>query len=155
MDYFKLSYLLALQEWLAADQETERLMLAIAEREGNRKSWITSNFLENFPCDDLCIIDHLWVKFSNGRFGFSVQQRIYEGLVNSGKYDNDFSRISEKRRYQLLDAVFFNAVGWTRTQDNFIFDLQAPIGHLPTFYQIGNWHIFFSRVQYCLGKSSD
>ncbi|TAF03520.1 MAG: serine/threonine kinase [Nostocales cyanobacterium] len=144
----KLRYLLALQEWQAADQETERLILVIANRE--QKSWLTSNSIENFPCDDLSIIDHLWVKFSNGNFGFSVQQRIYDSLVASGKYN--ISNISQKRQFQLLDTAFFNAVGWTISQDNFIFNLQAPTGHLPTFYQIGNWHIFFSRVKACLEK---
>jgi hypothetical protein len=152
MAYLKLRYLLALQEWQAADQETEKLILVIANRE--KKGWLTSNSIENFPCDDLAIIDHLWVKFSNGSFGFSVQQRIYDSLVASGKYN--ISNISEKRQSQLLDRAFFHAVGWAGegigVQDDFIFNLQAPTGHLPTFYQIGSWHIFFSRVRACLEK---
>jgi hypothetical protein len=149
MDYLKLRYLLALQDWEAADRETERLMLVIAKREN--KGSLNSESMESFPCDDLFIIDHLWVKFSHGGFGFSVQQGIYDSLVESGQFD--ISYISPKRRSQLIDTAFFHAVGWVRSQDNFIFNLQAPIGHLPTLYQIGNWHIFFSRVKACLQKT--
>jgi len=38
--------------------------------------------IDNFPCEDLRTIDQLWVKYSNGRFGFSVQKRIYQSLGN-------------------------------------------------------------------------
>lgn len=152
MDYLKLRYLLALQEWEAADLETERLIFVIAKRE--KKDYLNSKSIEIFPCDDLSIIDHLWVKFSHGRFGFSVQQCIYDSLVASGKYN--ISNISQSRQSQLLDTAFFDAVGWAdkemKVQDNFLFNLQAPVGHLPTFSQPGNWDIFFSRVKACLEK---
>lgn len=47
--------------------------------------------LENFPQTDLFTLDHLWVKYSQGRFGFSLQKRIYFacGGMNSDTYDQD------------------------------------------------------------------
>ncbi|NEP80428.1 MAG: hypothetical protein F6K39_21015 [Okeania sp. SIO3B3] len=36
-----------------------------------------SEAIENFSSDDLRAIDQLWVKYSGGKFGFSVQKKIY------------------------------------------------------------------------------
>ena len=33
---------------------------------------------DRFPCKDLKIIDKLWVHYSQGKFGFSVQKKIWE-----------------------------------------------------------------------------
>jgi hypothetical protein len=44
--------------------------------------------LLNFPCTDLRTIDGLWVKYSNGHFGFSVQKEIY--LSVGGKADGKY-----------------------------------------------------------------
>ncbi|MFM6271628.1 MAG: GUN4 domain-containing protein, partial [Dolichospermum sp.] len=77
MDYRKLRDLLKAGKWKEADEETLRVMLAVArEREG----WLNVESIDNFPCADLRTIDQLWVKYSDGRFGFSVQKRIYQGL---------------------------------------------------------------------------
>ncbi|MFM6610153.1 MAG: GUN4 domain-containing protein, partial [Dolichospermum sp.] len=77
MDYRKLRDLLKAGKWKEADEETLRVMLAVArEREG----WLNVESIDNFPCADLRTIDQLWVKYSDGRFGFSVQKRIYQSL---------------------------------------------------------------------------
>ncbi|MFM6619893.1 MAG: GUN4 domain-containing protein, partial [Dolichospermum sp.] len=78
MDYRKLRDLLKAGKWKEADEETLRVMLCVGERE--REGWLDINSIDNFPCADLSIIDKLWVKYSDGRFGFSVQKRIYQSL---------------------------------------------------------------------------
>ncbi|MFM6487700.1 MAG: protein kinase domain-containing protein [Dolichospermum sp.] len=75
MDYRKLRDLLKAGKWKEADEETLRVMLAVAKRE--REGWLNVENIDNFPCADLRTIDQLWVKYSNGRFGFSVQKQIY------------------------------------------------------------------------------
>ncbi len=86
VDYTMLQNLLKVGRWREADQETGRRMLEAVGREAN--DWILSEELRNFPCADLQTIDQLWVKYSDGRFGFSVQQRIWEDCgspIQSGK----------------------------------------------------------------------
>jgi predicted NACHT family NTPase len=73
--YQTLEALLKAQKWVKADKETERLMLAAAGKEEGQYLW--EDDLLNFPCDALKAIDGLWVKYSQGRFGFSVQKQIY------------------------------------------------------------------------------
>jgi serine/threonine protein kinase len=78
MDYINLRNLLAAKKWQEADEETQRVMLKVAGRE--EKGWLNIKDIEKFPCEDLRTIDQLWVEYSNGSFGFSVQKRIYRSV---------------------------------------------------------------------------
>ncbi|MHC5831684.1 MAG: GUN4 domain-containing protein, partial [Nostoc sp.] len=57
MDYTRLRDLLAAGEWKEANQETDRVMLAVAGREKER--WFDYESIDSFPCEDLRIIDQL------------------------------------------------------------------------------------------------
>ena len=122
MDYNKLRDLLKTGKWQEADEETARVMLAVAKRE--KEGWLDVNSIDNFPCEDLRTIDQLWVKYSDGKFGFSVQKRIYQGLGGTREYNRE---IWEK---------FGDKVGWRKVGNwlyykNITFDKKAPEGHLP------------------------
>ncbi len=89
VDYTKLRDLLAAENWKDADDETYVVMIqALGKNKGN---YFKSEELLNFPSTDLRTIDRLWVKYSNGRFGFSVQKEIYlsVGGKPDGKYDEE------------------------------------------------------------------
>ncbi|MEG4495677.1 serine/threonine-protein kinase [Microcoleus sp. F10-C6] len=144
VDYRQLDRLLASGEWKKADQETTNKMLEAAGRTEERLLSIED--IDRFPCEDLRTIDQLWVKYSNGRFGFSVQKRIYESLGGTREYDK---KISE---------AFGDRVGW-RVNSKWLhyidlkFNTKAPEGHLPgrgykggLAYGLLN---LFSRVETC------
>jgi serine/threonine protein kinase len=143
VDYTKLRDLLATGKWKEADDETYLVMLqACGSKEGN---WFTTEQLLNFPCTDLDTIDCLWVKYSNGHFGFSVQKQIYleVGGLLDGKY------------YQEAWKKFGEHVGW-RIEENWIYytqatlNITAPRGHLPGVLWEGMrfWRVF-SRIAVC------
>jgi hypothetical protein len=73
-------------------------MLKVAGRE--EEGWLNSESIDKFPCEDLRTIDQLWVKYSNGRFGFSVQKRIYQSLGGTREYD------------EKVWTAFVDKVGW-------------------------------------------
>ncbi|PSR19470.1 hypothetical protein C8255_02190 [filamentous cyanobacterium CCP3] len=76
IDYRNLRDLLRDGKWREADEETHNTMIkAVGKKPGN---YFTSDELRNFPYIDLLTIDHLWVKYSNGQFGFSVQKQIWQ-----------------------------------------------------------------------------
>jgi serine/threonine protein kinase len=145
--YQKLEQLLAAGKWKEADEETARVMLAVANRE--KEGFLDAPSIDNFPCDDLYTIDWLWVKYSNGRFGFSVQKRIYQSLGGTRKYDRNIWKAFGKR------------VGWKgglfgawKYYSDITFDIKAPEGHLPCPRIVGRWSVdlderFFSRVETC------
>ncbi|OBQ41268.1 MAG: hypothetical protein AN485_02905 [Anabaena sp. MDT14b] len=124
MDYSKLRDLLKAERWKEADNETARVILEVAKRE--KEGWLRENDIYNFPCEDLRTIDKLWVKYSDGKFGFSVQKRIYQSLGGTRNYDDK------------IWQAFGYKVGW-RTVDRWlyyssfiIYDKRAREGHLPT-----------------------
>ncbi|MBD0263512.1 MAG: GUN4 domain-containing protein [Tolypothrix sp. Co-bin9] len=114
-DYTRLRDLLANAEWKEADEETGKLMLNVACRE--TQGWLDMDSIQKFPCTDLRTIDQLWMKYSKGHFGFSVQTHIYE----------EVARDSEK---------WGDRVGWRQGNiwldySDLTFNSNAPIGHLP------------------------
>ena len=121
------------------------MMLKAARRE--KEGWFDTNSIENFPGDDLRTIDQLWVKYSQGHFGFSVQKKIW--LEVGGKVDYD-------TECKLGDRVGWQKGSWTLDFYLLTFNLQAPTGHLPRFWVwsavgligIGPL-IFFSRMESC------
>ncbi|MEG3850708.1 serine/threonine-protein kinase [Microcoleus sp. herbarium19] len=123
VDYRQLDRLLASGKWQEADRETAQKMLEVAGR--TKDGWLRSEDIDRFPCEDLRTIDQLWVKYSNGRFGFSVQKRIYESLGGTREYDRK------------IWAAFGDRVGWRVNSSKWLhyndlkFNTKAPIGHLP------------------------
>ncbi|TVP59426.1 MAG: NACHT domain-containing protein [Nodularia sp. (in: Bacteria)] len=92
--------------WQEADEETAKMMLKVANRE--LEGYLDVDAIEKFPCSDLRTIDQLWVQYSEGRFGLSVQKRIYE---EQGK---DWSKM-------------YDALEWSELN----YSNKAPNGHLP------------------------
>ncbi|NLQ03600.1 GUN4 domain-containing protein [Cylindrospermopsis raciborskii] len=78
--FSKLNSLLQAQNFKEADRETRKIMLAIAKRE--EEGWLRIEDAEKFPCKELRSIDQLWLKYSGGKFGISVQQQIYQRTLN-------------------------------------------------------------------------
>lgn len=124
IDYSSLETMLANGDWKDADQETAKKMLEIAGRE--KEGWVKVDDINSFPAQDLRTIDQLWNKYSNGRFSFSVQKRIYESLGETQNYD--------KKTWE----EFGDLVGW-RVNNAWLwspdikYTSDAPIGHLPSF----------------------
>ena len=125
IDYRKLKDLLKAGRWEESDQETIQLMLAIANR--GSKDWLDPDSLEKFPSQDLKTIDQLWVAFSEGRFGFSIQKKIWE---ESGAPTSNCANEWK---------VFGSSVGW-RVDGEWLkySDLRkdpshSPLGELPTW----------------------
>ncbi len=96
-------------QWREADDETVRLMLLIAKRED--EGWLDQESIENFPCEELRTIDKLWVDNSGGKFGFSVQKKVWMKCGGiPGEYDNDVYK------------KFADQVGWRRNGDWLSYD---------------------------------
>jgi serine/threonine protein kinase len=73
VDYSKLRDLLAAGLWKQADELTAQTFVQIS----GRNFRINREDIEKFPCQDLDIINRLWSQYSNGRFGFSAQKKVW------------------------------------------------------------------------------
>lgn len=155
IDYSELAELLKQQKWKEADELTYKVMLEVANR--SSEGWLRAEDIDNFPCEDLRTIDRLWVYNSEGRFGFSVQAKIYRELGGTREYNE-----------KVWDA-FGREIGWQVGSwmnkkwiyyGEVTFDQKAPQGHLPGGFTaiLGgtNWVLvevvlgtLFSRVETC------
>lgn len=129
LKYEKLEDLLQNQQWEEADQETYRLMITTCgKKNGNRFS---ENDLETFPCEDLQTLDHLWITYSEGKWGFSVQKRIWEECGSPSTYKDDWE--------QFGDRVGWHKDGKWLDYKQLTSDLQNNfLGEFPTYITLGH-----------------
>jgi hypothetical protein len=130
-DFRKLDQLLSAGQWKEADQETTKLMIGRIQGYNAEESCR----YQNFPQDELRIIDQLWLKYSQNRFGFSVQKKIW---FDSGANHEIFDR--EKQYDIYLDLA--DTVGWSKRgrwldPSEYTFNINARLGHLPIIMSYG------------------
>ncbi|MDJ0554174.1 MAG: GUN4 domain-containing protein [Microcoleaceae cyanobacterium MO_207.B10] len=131
--YSKLQELLAAAKWQEADAETFNVLLDVAQRQDLES--FTPEDVSKYPCHSLKVIDKLWIKYSKGRFGFTVQKRIYESVGGGGAYDR-----------KVMDK-YGDIVGWRvnnkwQEYDHLNFTLEAPVGCHPS----GWWYSPFGGI---------
>lgn len=78
IDYTNLRDLLATKKWAEADHETHGIMLLIAGKE--KVGYFDIMDIQKHFCEDFRVINQLWLEYSNGRFGFSVQKCIRDEI---------------------------------------------------------------------------
>jgi GUN4-like len=127
IDYTQLRNLLAEGKWKEADEETAKVMLQASGQE--ERGWLDKEDMEKIPSIDLQTIDQLWLKSSNGKFGFSVQKQIWLSVGGQPGYDDDemYKKFGEDVGWYIKDQDKW--LLW----DEHIFTLDAPQGHLPRY----------------------
>lgn len=136
IDYTKLKHLLAKKRWKEADEETWVVLCKASHKSVG--SYLFNSDIDQLPCEDLQIINQLWLLYSGGRFGFSVQQQIY--LAVEGEY-----------------TTFCDRIGWKVHNSNFSdsalqFHSSAPIGHLPSRRWVGGCYSWWLHAQHMAAR---
>nr|YP_009297816.1 hypothetical protein Kuma_116 [Kumanoa americana]AOM67550.1 hypothetical protein Kuma_116 [Kumanoa americana] len=124
IDYLTLQQLLLKQQFQKADHMTHLKLCELAQIQGNHaREWLYFTDVSLLPALDLYTIDKLWSIHSRGLFGISIQRKIW---LSS---DSDWNK-------------FWDKIGWKvnelprRYPQEFIWNLNAPPGHLPLFNQL-------------------
>ncbi|MBD1827155.1 serine/threonine-protein kinase [Microcoleus vaginatus GB1-A2] len=120
VDYTKLRDFLSNKKWKEADRETWTLMCQSLSQQPGTQLEISQIY--QLPCEDLQTVDRLWLHYSQGRFGFSVQKQIYESVKR------DYIRFCDRVNWQTYNSTTLGQVKFTQ---------QAPIGHLPSRSWVG------------------
>ena len=123
IDYLPLQRSLSKLDFEGSDVLTLALLCELAGSAAIARKWLYFTEVDNFPSMDLETIDRLWWFYSEGKFGFSVQRKIWLSL---GK---DFTKLWSKIGWK-------SGKNWTRYPNEFIWNLSAPQGHLPTSNQL-------------------
>ncbi|MCC5657360.1 serine/threonine-protein kinase [Nostoc sp. XA010] len=135
--------LLEAGKWKDADRVTGTLMLKISCQE--QDGWLNSESIKRFPCQDIIKINELWLKYSNGRFGFSVQREIWL------KLDCDWIKVGDRLGWRVNNC-------W-KEYSELTFSIDAPEGAFPTFWggegrklifgYSGAWEDFLALIRSC------
>nr|ARW64890.1 hypothetical protein [Polysiphonia sertularioides] len=126
LNYQPLQTLLIDKEFQKADKLTQEYLCKIVEQKNKiRKKWLYFTDIQFVPRDDLLVIDLLWRIYSRGKFGFSVQKKIW--IVNNKKWDKLWKKI---KWIEISSGIM------KRYPQGFSWTLDAPEGHLPLFNQL-------------------
>jgi len=123
IDYVPLQQALARQRFEEADRITSAILRQLAGADAVRRGYVYYSEVPAFPAVDLESLDRLWLVYSQGRFGFTVQLRLLRSLA--GRWDQLWPRLGWKQ-----GGV------WTRYPGSFTWSLTAPEGHLPLVNQL-------------------
>nr|YP_009237883.1 hypothetical protein [Gracilariopsis lemaneiformis]YP_009294716.1 hypothetical protein Gch_117 [Gracilariopsis chorda]AML79959.1 hypothetical protein [Gracilariopsis lemaneiformis]AOM66976.1 hypothetical protein Gch_117 [Gracilariopsis chorda]UAD88762.1 hypothetical protein [Gracilariopsis chorda] len=123
-NYQPLQNLLIIHDFKEADKLTQSYLCSLAGLDKNSKrKWLYFTDILAISPEDLYIIDKLWRLYSRGKFGFSIQRSIW--LSNNCNWEK-----------------FWFTIGWQnngtlcRYPSDFIWNIDAPSGHLPLFNQL-------------------
>lgn len=123
LDYAGLQRHLMLGEFEAADRLTSQHLRQLAGAAAEARGYVYFSEVPAIPAQDLESLDRLWVVFSRGRFGFSVQGRLLRAC--GGQWERLWPRLGWKQ-----GGV------WTRYPGSFTWSLEAPEGHMPLINQL-------------------
>lgn len=129
LDYTPLQQLLAQCDFQAADKLTMQNLCQLAGPNAVQRKWLYFTEVDKLPIGDLQTIDRLWMVYSEGKFGLTVQRSIWLGVGKN--WDKMWPKIGWKQ-----------GNNWTRYPNQFTWDLTAPRGHLPLFNQLRGVRVF-------------
>ncbi len=120
-------------DWRKADEETAWLFYLVMVQQGY-ENWY--ELCEKFPSEILNEIDQLWVNYSQGQFGFSIQKRMLESV--GGNPNADWDAIGGAVMHKFEEQVeWFEAIDgrdyYSCGKDYYSmpFSTESPDGQLP------------------------
>lgn len=126
INYQPLQDVLMNQKLEEADQLTSQYLCELANiGTKNRKDWLYFTDIQFIPKEDLYTLDLLWRVYSKGKFGFSVQKKIW--ISTNQTWEKLWEKIGWIHKSNGITKRYPNEFNWT---------LDAPNGHLPLSNQL-------------------
>jgi hypothetical protein len=135
VDYGPLQQALALEQYEQADRLTSQRLRELAGVDAVRRGYVYYSEVPAMAAADLETLDRLWLAYSRGRFGFSVQGRLLAAC--GGRWEKLWSRLGWKQ-----DGI------WTRYPASFTWSLDAPDGHMPLVNQLRGVRLMDALLQH-------
>jgi hypothetical protein len=135
LGYRALQQHLMRQEFEQADRLTSQRLRELAGAGAERRGYVYYSEVAAMAAADLESLDRLWLVYSRGRFGFSVQGRLLAAC--GGRWEPLWRRLGWKQ-----DGV------WTRYPGSFTWSLAAPDGHMPLVNQLRGVRLMDALLQH-------
>ena len=134
-DYSPLQRYLLNESYEDADRFTSAKLRELAGEKAVNRGYVYFSEAESIPCIDLSTLNKLWVVYSRGKFGFTVQAKILDSV--GGRYDKLWPRIGWKK-----DGI------WTRYPKSFNWSIEAPNGHMPLVNQLRGVRLMHALINH-------
>ena len=135
IDYTDLQHALLREQFEKADRLTSCALRQLAGVQAVQRGYVYFSEVPAMEALDLTTIDRLWIAYSQGRFGFTVQSRLLSAL--GGRYEKLWPRIGWKK-----EGV------WTRYPGSFQWCMEAPEGHMPLVNQLRGVRLMDALLQH-------
>jgi len=122
-DYSPLQRYLLNESFEDADRFTSSKLRELAGEKAVKRGYVYFSEVDSISGTDLSTLNKLWIVYSRGKFGFTVQAKILDSV--GGRYDKLWPRIGWKK-----DGI------WTRYPKAFNWSIDAPNGHMPLVNQL-------------------
>ena len=135
IDYSPLQEYLLNESFEDADRFTSSKLRELAGEKAVKRGYVYFSEVELIPVNDLSTLNKLWIVYSRGKFGFTVQAKILDSV--GGRYDKLWPRIGWKK-----DGI------WTRYPNAFNWSIEAPSGHMPLVNQLRGVRLMDSLLKH-------
>jgi len=135
IDHAPLQHHLMEQAFEAADRLTSEILRQLAGPDAVKRGYVFYSEVAAMPSVDLESLDRLWLVYSQGRFGFSVQGRLLRAC--GGQWERLWPRLGWKQEGR-----------WTRYPGSFTWSLAAPDGHMPLVNQLRGVRLMDALLQH-------
>ena len=135
IDFGALQLALLQEDFEEADRLTSCVLRELAGDQAVQRGYVYFSEVPRMQALDLTTLDRLWIAYSQGRFGFTVQSRLLNAL--DGRYDRLWPRIGWK-----IDG------NWTRYPGAFQWSMEAPEGHMPLVNQLRGVRLMDALLQH-------
>ena len=135
IDYAPLQQLLMEQQWEEADRLTSAILRQLAGSAAVQRGYVYYSEVPAIAAVDLASLDRLWVCYSRGRFGFTVQGRLLTSC--NGVWEQLWEKLAWKQGGQ-----------WTRYPSSFQWSIEAPEGHMPLVNQLRGVRLMDALLQH-------
>lgn len=120
------------KDFQSANAQTKVLLFDIANLPNSKNRFENDESKKN-DCNGLKAIDTLWKKYSEGKFGLSIQKEI---LLDVQSWDRFVEKVGWQQNEKPLEDRF-----------KLNYDISAPIGHLPgTLFWITEDSNFYAGI---------
>ena len=135
VDYSPLQRYLLNESFEDADRFTSSKLRELAGESAVNRGYVYFTEVESIPIIDLSTLNKLWIVYSRGKFGFTVQAKILDSV--GGRYEKLWPRIGWKK-----DGI------WTRYPKAFNWSIEAPSGHMPLVNQLRGVRLMHSLLNH-------
>ncbi len=135
LDYGPLQRQLVGRGFEEADRLTSEHLRQLAGAAAVQRGYVYYSEVAAMAATDLESLDRLWVCYSQGRFGFTVQARLLQAC--QGQWERLWPRLGWKAEGT-----------WTRYPGAFVWSLEAPEGHMPLINQLRGVRLMDALLQH-------